>query len=91
MGHNFGSFITHTYLKNGKGGFSKKLFHLPDFVDSLPLNVISGLPTAGSLLHQKKLYFLDRILTLPKVSKVVQDILKLRLNMLNVQFNWFSG
>ena len=63
--------------------FLKKLFHLPDFVDSLLLNVISGLPTIGSLLHQKKLYFLGGILTLPKVPKVVLDILKLRLNMLN--------
>ena len=64
--------------------FLKKLFHLPDFVDSLLLNIISGLPTVGSLLHQKKLYFLGRILTLPEVPKVVLDILKLRLNMLNV-------
>ena len=62
----------------------KKLFHLPDLVDSLLLNIISGLPTVGSLLHQKKLYFLGRILTLPEVPKVVLDILKLRLNMLNV-------
>ena len=64
--------------------FLKKLFHLPDFVDSLLLNVIGGLPTIGSLLHQKELYFLGRILTLPKVLEVVQDTLKLRLNMLNV-------
>ena len=64
--------------------FLKKLFHLPDFVDSLLLNIISGLPTVGSLLHQKKLYFLGRILTLPEVPNVVLDILKLRLNMLNV-------
>ena len=56
---------------------------MPDFVDSLLLNVISGLPTIGSLLHQKKLYFLGRILTLPQVPKVVLDILKPRLNMLN--------
>ena len=35
-------------------------------------------------MHQKKLYFLGRILTLPKVPKGVLDILKLRLNMLNV-------
>ena len=62
----------------------KKLFDLPDFVDSLLLNVNSGLPTTGSLLHQKKLYFLGRILTLTKVPKVVLSILKLRLNMLNV-------
>ena len=33
---------------------------------------------------RKKLYFLGRILTLPEVPKVVLDILKLRLNMLNV-------
>ena len=64
--------------------FLKKPFHLPDFVDSLLLNVISGLPTIGSLLQQKKLYFLGRILTLPNVPKVVLHILKLRLNMLNV-------
>ena len=37
--------------------FLKKHFHLPDFVDSLLLNVISGLPTAGSLLHQTKAIF----------------------------------
>ena len=35
--------------------FLKKLFHLPNFVDSLLLNVINGLPIIGSLLHQKKL------------------------------------
>ena len=37
--------------------FLKKLFHLPDFADSLLLNVLSGLPTIGSLLHKKKPYF----------------------------------
>ena len=41
-------------------------------------------PTIGSLLHQRKLYFLGKILTLPNVAKAVLDILKLRLNMLNV-------
>ena len=66
------------------GLLSGLLFHLPDFVDSLLLNIISGLPNVGSLSHQKKLYFLGRILTLPEVHKVVLDILKLRLNMLNV-------
>ena len=54
------------------------------FVDSLLPNVISGLSTIGSLLHQKKLYFLGRILTLSQVPEVVLDILKLRLNVLNV-------
>ena len=34
--------------------FLQILFHLPDFVDSLLLNVINGSPTIGSLLHQKK-------------------------------------
>ena len=71
-------------LERCQGWFLKKLFHLPDIVNSLLLNVTSGHPTIGSLLHQKKLYFLDRILTLPKAPKVVPDILKLRLNMLNV-------
>ena len=56
---------------------------MPDFVDSLLLNIISGLPTTGSLLHQKTLYFLGRILTLPKGPRVVLDIFKRRLNMLN--------
>ena len=60
--------------------FLKKLFHLPGFVDSLLLNVINGLPTIGSLLHQKKLYFLGRILTLPKVPKVVLNILMLNVD-----------
>ena len=43
----------------------------------------NGIAAIDSLLHQKKLCFLGRILTLPKVPKVVLDILKLRLNMLN--------
>ena len=73
-----------TKLERCQRWFLKKRFYLPDFVDSLLLNVISGLPTIGSLLDKKKLYFLGRILTLPKVPKVVLDILKLRLNMLNL-------
>ena len=64
--------------------FLKKLFHLSDFVDGLLLNVISGLPTIGFSLRQKKLYFLGRKLAVPKVPKIVLDILRLRLNMLNV-------
>ena len=46
--------------------------------------MISGLPTISSLLHERKLYFLGKILTLPKVPKGLLDILKLRLNILNV-------
>ena len=40
--------------------------------------------TVANGTFQKKLCFLGRILTLPEVPKVVLDILKLRLNMLNV-------
>ena len=73
------------FNKGARGGFSKNVFNFHDFIDSLLLNVISRLPTTGSLLHQKKLYFLGRILTLPKVLKVVLDtVFKLRLDMLNV-------
>ena len=50
--------------------FLKKLFHLPDFVDSLLLNIISGLPTIGSLLHQKKLIFLAESLLWQKFPKL---------------------
>ena len=64
--------------------FLKKLFHLPDFVDSLLLNVISGLPTIALCCIRKGYIFSAEILTLPKVPKVMIDILKLRLNMLNV-------
>ena len=53
----------------------------------------SGLPTIGSLLHQKKLqctFSWQNLVTLRKVPKVVLHILKLRLNMLNVDSDFKS-
>ena len=50
--------------------FLKKFFHLPDFIDSLLLNVVSRLPTIGSLLHQKSYIFLAESLLCQKFPKL---------------------
>ena len=53
---------------------------MPGFVDSFSSECNQW---AFYLLRQKRLYFLGRILTLPKILKVVLDILKLRVSVLN--------
>ena len=63
--------------------FLKKLFYLPDYIESSILYIISGLPTISTLLHQKRLYFLGRIISLKKIPKVVSDIFRARLQTLN--------
>ena len=61
--------------------FLKKLFYLPDYIESSILYIISGLSTISTLLHQKRLYFLGRIISLKKIPKVVSDILRARLTI----------
>ena len=63
--------------------FLKKLFYLPDYIESSILYIISGLPTISTLLHQKRLYFLGRIISLKKIPKVVSDIFRARLHTLD--------
>ena len=63
--------------------FPKKLFYLPDYIESTILYIISGLPTISTLLHQKRLYFLGRIISLKKIPKIVSDIFKARLHTLD--------
>ena len=63
--------------------FLKKTFYLPDYIESSILCIISGLPTIRTLLHQKRLYFLGRIISLKKIPKVVSDILRARLQTLD--------
>ena len=63
--------------------FLKTLFYLPDYIDSSILYIISGLPTISTLLHQKRLYFLGRIISLKKIPKVVSDIFRARLHTLD--------
>ena len=55
--------------------FLKKLFYLPDYIESSVLYIISGRPTISTLLHQKRLHFLGRIISLKKIPKIVFDIL----------------
>ena len=63
--------------------FLKKLFYLPDYIESFILYIISGLPTISTLFHQKRLYFLGRIISLKKIAKVVSDIFRARLQTLD--------
>ena len=62
-------------LERRQRWFLQKLFDLPDFVDSLLLNVINGPPTIGSLLHQKKInsyIFFAKSLLCQKFLKLCQ-------------------
>ena len=63
--------------------FLKKLFYLPDYIESSILYIISGLSTISTLLHQKRLYFLGRIISLKKIPKIVFDIFMARLHTLD--------
>ena len=63
--------------------FLKKLFYLPDYIESSILYIISGLPTISTLLHQKRVYFLGRIISLKKIPKVLTDIFRARLQTLD--------
>ena len=59
--------------------FFKRLFHLPDYTSNEILAIVSGNPSVVTIINQKKLYFLGRIITLPKIPDVVEAVLKSRL------------
>ena len=59
--------------------FLKKLFHIPDHTHNELLNILSGLPSIALILHQKRLYFLGRVITFPKIPDVVKNIFRCRL------------
>ena len=59
--------------------FIKRLFHLPDYTSNEILAIVSGIPPVATLINQKKLYFLGRIVTLPKIPDVVKAVMKSRL------------
>ena len=59
--------------------FIKRLFHLPDYTNNEILPLVSGIPLVATIINQKKLYFLGRIMTLPKISDVVKAVMKSRL------------
>ena len=59
--------------------FIKRLFHLPDYTSNEILDIVSGIPSVATIINQKKLYFLGRIITLPKIPDVVIAVMKLRL------------
>ena len=59
--------------------FIKRLFHLPDYTSNEILAIVSGIPPVATLINQKKLYFLGRIVTLPKIPYVVKAVMKSRL------------
>ena len=61
----------------------QKTFYLTDYIESSILYIISGLPTISTLLHQKRLYFFGRIISLKKIPKVVSDIFRARLHTLD--------
>ena len=59
--------------------FIKRLFHLPDYTSNEILAIVSGIPSVAAIINQKKLYFLGRIITLPKIPDVVKSVMKSRL------------
>ena len=65
--------------------FIKRLFHLPDYTSNEILAIVSGTPSVATIINQKKLYFLGKIITLPKVPDVAKAVMKSRL------FDFFEG
>ena len=59
--------------------FMKRLFHLSDSTSNEILAIVSGIPSVATIINQKKLYFLGRIIILPKIPDVVKAVMKSRL------------
>ena len=59
--------------------FMKRLFHLSDYTSNEILAIVSGIPSVATIINQKKLYFLGRIIILPKIPDVVKAVMKSRL------------
>ena len=58
--------------------FIRRLFHLPDYTRNEMLVNVSGIPSVATIINQKKLYLLGRIITLPKIPDVVKAVMKSR-------------
>ena len=59
--------------------FLKKLFHLPEHAPNYSLYIISGLLTIETLIDQRKLFFLARIITSHKMPPLINNLYRLRL------------
>ena len=56
--------------------FIKRLFHLPDYTSNKILAIVSGIPSVTTIINQKRLYFLGRIITLSKNPDVIYITMK---------------
>ena len=65
-------------LERGQRWFIRRLFHLPDQTSNEILAIVSGILSVATIINQKKLYFLGRIITLPKIPDVVKAVMKSR-------------
>ena len=73
--------LTSTHLENlerCQRWFIRRLFHLPDYTSNEILAIVSGIPSVATIINQKKLYFLGKIITLPKIPDVVKAVMKSR-------------
>ena len=59
--------------------FLKKVFHLPEHSPNHSLYIISGLLTIETLIDQRKLFFLARIITSHKMPPLINNLYRLRL------------
>ena len=66
-------------LESCQRWFINRLSHLPDYTSNEILAIVSGIPSVTTIINQKKLYFLGRIITLPKIPDVVKAVMKSRL------------
>ena len=51
--------------------FIRRLLHLSNYTSNEILAIVSGIPSVATIINQKKLYFLGRIITLPKIPDVM--------------------
>ena len=66
-------------LETCQRSFLKKLFHLPEHAPNHSLYIISGLLTIQTLIDQRKLFFLARIITSHKIPSLINNLYRLRL------------
>ena len=59
--------------------FLKKLFFLPEHAPNHSLYIISGLLTIETLIDERKLFFLARIITSYKMPPLINNLYRLRL------------
>ena len=81
------SHLTHLEkLERCQRWFIKRLFHLPDYTSNEILAIVGGIPSvANTIINQEKLYFLGRIIKLPKILNVV------KAGMISRLLDFFEG